>query len=555
MPLVNYDVKSSDGERGTLSDRDVVEQLSGMGYQVLGPSTDGQTITVQDANGQFSIPITQALEKIGYQVDSMNAVAESAGFDTVSGELRAGVAKLPSDSMRKQYLEQTLQNKGIVNAQVMGQGRDWYFFDQQAGQYKALTNTPGWDRFDALEGAVELPRLAGAGIGGTLGAMGGSAIGGALDFGATRQPGAVAGGGAGAGLGFLAGTAGGSALADIGTRYVMSAISPEFKQVAEENMGQMGRDVAINAGIDTLGGGLAKYAPAAVGSVFPGFKNAVSNVMNKGIVSPTVKTAGEAAEKVGAGVEWAAGKLQNPLGRSVGTMTMPVVGEAETAGVIAGLPAQGLRGLPGTMQKLGSKPWMQEYLPGPAEWLRRSGQNLRRATNAVNPSTMSEQVAKTMAMPGTAQTAKGAQAPAVARVLGERAARGTGRNIQRVKQAFTGAEEYVPNPVSQATVKAVGRGSEAVGRGLEAVEQFGQGVSQTARGISGLGIGATQAVGAGVRRGGQALRTAGTLASPLESRFAMQQGGDYLKDEGVKELERLQRQRMQANINSILAGN
>lgn len=519
MATITYDVK----DLGTVDDQHVVDQLAQMGYNPQGPSADGRTITLVDAQGPYTLSIPDALSKLGYEVQGMTVVPEAASFDTVSAALRAGVAKLPSDSMRQQYLEQSLINKGIPDPKVVGQGRDWYYYDPQGGGYKALTNTPGWDAYDGMEAAVELPRV----VGSALGGFGGAALGGAGAI-----PGAMAGGG----------------IADVATRYAISQISPEFRQVAEQNMGTMAKDVGVNMAIDGATMGVAKAAPAAIGAVFPAWRQGVSNVMNKGIVSPTVKAAGQAVEATGRGVAGAARTLQTPFGRSVAGMGIPGVAEAEIAGELLNLPAAALRNSPNLMQRLGSTRMAEEYFPAAAQALRRGGQNLRRATTAVDPGSATERIARMMRVPGSEEAiARGATAPAVARVLGERGVRRLGQGLHSL-----GLRETPFNP---GTVKAAGQFAERLGRGAENVGRFGQGLATTARGVTGAALGGIQGAGNMARYAGSAIKKAGTLGSPLETRAAMQQGGDWLKDEAMERLERLQRARLRASMDQTLASN
>lgn len=520
MANVMYDVK----DWGTVDDQHIVEQLRGMGYNPQGVSADGQSVTLVDAQGPYTLKIPDALQKLGYEVQGTTVVPDAASYDTVSAGLRAGVAKLPSDSMRQQYLEQSLINKGIPDPKIVGQGRDWYYFDPQTGGYKALTNTPGWDQYDGMEAAVEMPRVIGSALGGAAGGLMGGGIG--------AIPGAAAGGG----------------IADVATRFAMSQISPEFRQVAEQNMGTMAKDVGVNMAIDGATMGIAKYAPGAVGAVLPGARGLVQNVMNKGVVSPAARTAGQVVEATGRGVEGVARTLQTPFGRSVAGMGIPGVAEAEVAGELLNLPAAALRNSPNLMQRLGSTRMAEEYFPAVAQGLRRTGQNLRRATASVDPGSVTERMARGMAVPGSEEAvARTVSAPAVARVLGERGVRGLGQKLQQ-----SGLRE---TPFTPDTVKSAGQFAERLGRGAESVGRFGQGLASTARSVAGAGLGVAQAAGATTRYAGSALKKAGTLGSPIESRAAMQQGGDWLKDEAMERLERLQRARLRASMDNVLASN
>ncbi len=443
-----------------------------------------------------------------------------ASYDTVDAEMRAIVSKLPDDRTRQNALEQLLMNRGIPEPKVQGSGRDWYMVDPQSGGLKALTNTPQWDRYDALEGAMELPRV----VGSAIGAAGGSVLGAAAGTLAAPGPGTVAGGVAGG----MAGAGIGGGLADAATRAAMAYFSPEFRGQAEENMGAMAKDVGINAAIDAGTFGIAKGAGPAARALFgKGAGEAVGNVVNKGLVSPAMKGAGAVAETAGQGVAGVARAAQTPFGRSMATMAIPGAGEAEVMGEMATLPAAAARRLPEGMQRLGSMPFVNDVAPGAADWLRRTGQSVRRAAS---PSNLTEEgLSRLRVNPGAAPRPT-PTAGGVLREVGERGARAAG--------------------ASPGVTKTVGQVANVVGQGADALAIAGKGVASTARGVAGAGLAGAEAGGRGLQGAGWLLKKAGQVASPFESRAVIQAGGNEFKDY----LERLHRERSRSNIEAILAG-
>ncbi len=428
--------------------------------------------------------------------------------------MRAVVSKLPSDTLRKQALEQMLRNRGVPDPKVQGQGRDWFMSDPQSGALNALTNTPEWDRYDALEGAVELPRTITAAVGGTLGGLAG-AVGG--------PPGALAGGIAGAGAG--------GGLGDVITRSALAMYSPEFKGIAEENLGAMAKDVGINAGVDALTMGAAKGAGPLAGKLFgSGAGAATKSIVNNGVVSPILKGAGAAADTLGGGLATGARTMQTPFGRSVATMGIPGVGEAEALGELSRLPSAAARNLPKGMQKLGSYPFVQENFPKAAEWLRGTGQSIRRAAS---PADLAEEgLSKFRVTPQPAP-----RAPTSGGVLREVAQRGA---------SAAGA--------SPAVAKTAGQVANVVGQGADALAVAGKGVATGARGVAGVGLGGVEAGGRLMQGLGKVTNRAGTLASPFESRAGIQAGLDRGGDEFRDYLDRLRRERARSNMDLILAG-
>lgn len=431
-----------------------------------------------------------------------------ANYNSIDPEMRAIVAKLPDDRMRQQALEQVLRNRGIPDPHVQGSGRDWYMADPQTGALNALTNTPEWDRYDALEGVMELPRVVAGAAGAAVGSFAGP-------------------------VGGMAGAAAGGALGDVATRGAMAYLSPEFRGLAEENLGAMAKDVGINAAIDAGTFGIAKGAGPLAGKLFgKPAGQAVGSVVNKGVISPVAKGAGQVLETAGQGTANVARTMQTPFGRSVATMGIPGASEAEVLGELATLPAAAARNLPHGMQRLGSSQTLNELSPELGQWLRSQGQGIRRAAS---PSNLTEEgLSRLQVNPGAAPR----PSPSAGGVLRE--------------VAQSGAQRLGASP---GTVKTAGQLGNVIGQGAEALAVGGKGLATGARGVAGIGLGAAEAGGRAVQGAGSLLRRAGTLASPFESRAVIQSGLNEGKDQYQEYLDRLRRERSKSNIESILAGN
>lgn len=506
MASVVYDIKKGETTR-KISDAGVVKQLRAMGKNVVDVGMDGKTLTIQGPDGLAQkTTILDELRTLGYDINSSTVMPGAASFDSVSGQLRAVVNKLPNDQMRQAAIEQSLQRMGIHNAQVMGSGRDWYYFDDKSGGYKALTNTPGWDKYDAVEGMLEVPKIAGATLGAGIAGLGSGGM--------AAVPGAMLGAGIGSGIG------------DAATRMYLGATSPEYAKQVDENPGAILKDMAMSAGIDAASLGIAKGAGPVVSKLLGTNAGAATNaVMNKGIISPAVKGTGAVIEGTGKGIANGARMVNTSFGRSGAAMAMPGVGEAEVIGDLIKVPGQLIRNSPKIMQKLGSSETLNKFMPDAAGWLRRQGSSLRRAAA---PSLSPTQKAANFIGMGAEETAKGPTSGAVLRELANKA-----------------------GPRGQAFSKT----AETIGRGVDNLEAVGRGITATTQGIAGGALKTAEIGGRTAQAFGAGMRRAGTIGSPLESRVALHAGGDALKDEYEQYIERLRRTRARSKMNGTLATN
>lgn len=512
---LNYEI---DG-KSNLSDSDVEAQLRQRGYQTQGVSPDGRKITVVDENGPYQIDIGKFLAGNGQNVTGVTPHPDSADYDTVDGMMRAIVSKLPSDDMRKSALEQALQNKGIQGAQVMGSGRDWYYFDPQSNQYKGLTNTPGWDRYDALEAALEIPRV--------LGAVGGGALAGGA------SGGLMAAGGAGAG----------GAFGDLVTKNALSYLSPEYKAAADANRGRMILDTAATGLTDAAGFGVAKGLTKVPGLI--------GNVASKGVAGRVMQQAGGIGTGIGEAAAPVADMAQSVAGREAVATAMGMGGPLTASGALT-LPKAAMSGANRVVSGLGKMLTPEEGGTGLVNWIGRQAENI-----APGVGKRLSQAGEAMRAEGVAQDAavktipqKIAQAAQLSeeQALPQPSARGAGRAFGKNIAQGLGA--------SPETVDAATRFGGGVGKLADVAGNLGDATGKVMRGVAAVPIGMAQ-VGTRVGAyGGKALTTAGQLLSPIESRLATSYAGDKYGRESMNEyLDRLQREKLKAKMDGILVNN
>jgi len=539
-PSLVYTVKhQGQGDAERVDNAHVMQELGRMGYNPQNMSPDGQTVTLVDANGPYEVPVQKALENLGYQVSEISVMPEASNFDGISAQLRLGVAKMPNDIMRQQYLEQHLREQGIPNPKVVGSGRDWHMYDPETSKYKALTNTPEWDGYDAAEAAIELPRV----LGGALGGVGAGLLG------LPSGPGAIAAAAAGVGAG--------GAAADTAVRALLAGIDPAYKTISEENLGAHGKDIGINAAIDTATMGLLKGGGQVLSKMGP-VGGAANQVINQGVVSPVVRGFGATAEAVGGGVAKAARGMQTPFGRSVVSMGTGT-GELEAAGWLAGVPQWAAKKFPGAAQKVAG--WGEsaankinrvagaprgEFI-GPHPGITgQVGQKFAGARESIK-SMAEESVPKPTFMQNYGSRMSvggGAPAPASpsASNIGGAIGRKTGEAIERKLAAPRGGNIGPNKPGNYAsTMETFGRGAGEV---ADIAASVGRGAQNVAQATAGTALGGAELGGRLVQGAGKGLKTIGGFTSPLESRYAAQRGTDWAQDE----IERLRRQRLQSRM-------
>lgn len=293
QPTMQLKFSGEQGER-QLSEIDLMNDMRKAGSNPVGISPDGKFVEVQDSEGTHQIPMETVAQKFGFQFQGWEPL--NANYDNLSHGARLAVGNLPDDNLRKQYLEQFAAQQGM-EGNIVGSGRDWYLQNPD-GSHTALTNNPGWDLTDATEFANEAFR----GVGGLMGMVGGTMV----------APGA----------GSIAGGVGGELAANAAVKGGLAAFDPAFRDVASNNMGAMGKDVAMDTGINAAFGGL--------GAMLPGFAK-------RGVASSATEVAGNVMNKTGRAVDLAGKGMQNQMGADIATAFTPA-GPASMAGYAAQAP-------------------------------------------------------------------------------------------------------------------------------------------------------------------------------------------------------------------------
>lgn len=298
------------GERGKITDHELMRQATGVGMMPVGLSHDAKQISFQGNKGITAMPVSQILGNEGWQVEGTRVL--DADYSQVSPSLRYAMSQpmLENDEPAKmEYLKNRLmKDYQIKNPVIEKHGDDYYRIDPQTGTYYALTNAPGLDMSDL--GAV------GARAPGFAGSVAGTAL------------------GTGAGpVGMMAGSAGGGLAGDAISTGIGAAIDPEFAHAVAGRSGMgMAKDVGFDAGVNALAGAV----PWGLGKM--GITAPVSAAA-KG-VGASMKAGGELLGDVG---EWAA---KSPVARDVGLGVMGAPGSnagfmMEEAGNLPGYIAKG----------------------------------------------------------------------------------------------------------------------------------------------------------------------------------------------------------------------
>jgi hypothetical protein len=303
QPILDIGIQDqADGSQTTIDNQYLASQLAQQGEQVLGVSADGAQITLADARGQFTVPVEQVLQKMGYQVTSMRPTAPDES--RVNFGHRFALQEIGEEDMKKAYLETKLRKEGFENPQIMGKGRDWYAFDPKSSSWIALTNKSSWDTSDIAEGVAQVAKGVGATVGGSFGALAGAGGG---------PPGILAGAGLGAGAG--------NAMVQGGMRAGLEALDPEYHKVMTgmQHLKDIGVDSAVSGALAVPFVGAAKYG----GPLLRG-------MATTGPVSSAVRATSGAGRAVASGTEKAAGFIaRGPMRTDIAGSFVPGVMEGQ----------------------------------------------------------------------------------------------------------------------------------------------------------------------------------------------------------------------------------
>jgi hypothetical protein len=339
--MIEFEIGTPDNS-GTFSLDTVVETLGSEGVPIAGLSADGFTAFVQNPDGNLTpTPITQLLSNAGYNL--MAAKPQGTNFERVDPELRFLVDRFSDDDKKQAFLQQHLASNGVPNAQVMGSGSDWHYFDPNSKSWFALTNKPGMDFSDFAEYGPQVAK----GVLGTVGALGAGTLG-------------LAGGPAGAGAAAVAG-GGGAAAAGEGLLQALGAgMSQDFRNTQDvANVASKVGGEALLGGATSLlpGGAFAAQGLRTAGRTVPSVLRAAetaNKVLGSGPISRTAAGTMRGVEAVsGAGADLA-GYLAKPgMPRDIATSLIPGLGQMQMAGFLAQGPAALAAGIPKAAQWLG----------------------------------------------------------------------------------------------------------------------------------------------------------------------------------------------------------
>jgi hypothetical protein len=511
QPTIEFQVKGQGGEPQSVTDQQIFQQLAQGGFAPLSISPDGQTVTMQDQQGEYALPLSTVLQNLGMG-EVVGGKPLDADYDNVEPGWRALVHKLPDDTQRREVLTQVLAQRGIQNPQLMGSGRDWHVFNPNNNSWMALTNNPEWDSSDLVEAGLEIPRFLASGAGG---AAAGAATGG--------NPFAA-----------MAGAAGGGGLVDAMERGAMAYFSPEYRDVVSKNAGGNVADLAKNMAYDAAGAGVAKLGGAALSAVTKGGAQAVNPV------STAMRGAGAVGRVGGELVHGAANAIDGPMGREVATSFVPGLAEAQGVGLLAEAPAWLARKGAGAIGAAGESQFLTKNFPGAADALSGFSERLLRSRAGGAP-TLAQRIAG-----NTGGTAHGSSA---ANVVGNAAEGATSRVRQmmghgapqeemreRLVDAYKEARRYGIDPrqarnigrqsaqdyqgrfmrATDPVTQRAGQLGQKAGQYMDLAEEGGRKLGRSAAAVTGVGIKGVKNLGGLARGAGEGVEALGTLARPIE---------------------------------------
>lgn len=535
---------------GFADEHQLINDLRQVGYQPLGVSADGMTITLQGDQGSYEVSTPEVLQKMGWQVKGYQPL--DVDHEHVSPELRF-IIESPGiredDHAKEAVIKSRLQRQGVKDPQVVGSGSDWYVFNPNTSQYIALTNKPGMDLGDLGE--------VGARAGGILASGTGAVVGTGLGPAGTVG-GAVAGGQLGNRL----------------TDAAAAALEPSYLgTIADRGLGENLKTIGLEAGTDALAGvgglGLSKLGSAG------------ASLVRNGLLSRFAQGAGGSAELSGKAIQGTADFLSKGTPRDVGVALADPTG-VSLYGELAKLPQSALRGASRGVGKLGESEFLSKVAPEQAARMRDISARLlqRRATDSP---TLGAKFAESIGRP-TAGRQSQIGAEEVMGNLGDMVGMKIGRQRAAVEVAahpgVIGDARAIEHDTLQDLLKQGMRydaaeqaarqasqgflhdwteglakdaapklpGFSAVGRGVDNASKLGQ------MGVSAVGIpydaamGAARAGGRALNYGGRALRSAGEGMAPIETPSALKYGSEELMDRLRRRQAALQRQGYDRNI-------
>ena len=484
---LEFKVESPDGATSVTS-QDVASAFQARGYQQATLSPDGQTLHLVDASGgtaEVNIP-----EFVGAKA-KVQAIAPIQGLidqSMVDAGLRANVSALGNhDDLKRMYLQGQLRDKGIKDANVIGSGSDFYFFNPETGKYHALTNKAGADLSDlaglGVGAAEKVLGIGGSIAGGLAGTATGAAAGSALP---------VAGTALGAILGGAAGSAGGGSAGRALFDKIAGEVSPGLAPYiySEEVQGDRLREAAF----DALGGGLG----AGLGAIAP-------KLMSRGLASTAVSKAGGAVEKVGDVIGKGAGYLASEE-------TIPKLARAAAEGFV---PVTGQLQLPALAARAG------ELIPLGLKGLNKAANYGYGKVESEGLKQSLDKLAQWSALKGLAREEAPEWGARMAAKLQGAAAPTAGVREAGIKDALVNLTQKTP---FQKITPGLGDALTLASKGGRAVEAFNAAAVKAP-------IKATELVAKEAALLGNIAKNAGRAAAPLENQALLRQGGSWASEE------------------------
>lgn len=453
-----------------------------LGMPVGGVTPDGSAFMLQ--NGQ-TVPIAQVLGQLGAQVTSFRPL--NADYSQAQPMLRAALATLPDDFRRKQYLEQHMQGLGLQQPLVEGSGDDWFIFNPEQGNWVAATNAPGMDMTDAAGGLISGTKMAGAIGGGIIGAGAGP-------------------------LGLIGGSAAGGAGVNALQKAAFEMFDPTYGQIrAQMGEGEVLADIGKGAAVDAAGAALGYGGGRALGAMMGrgahvpvapmsrmaqttgGGAEAVGRVMNRGANLFDKQWIGRPGSSVTQGIH----------GHDIAAGAMPVSGPLQMAGVVAELPAMGVRGANTAAQ------WAGRGVPGQP--------GARQILSELG---------------GAAGRGIGRRMPAPA--VGDDALAPFLKDAQIYNSSglveLGGPERLAQELWRDEMAAQIGARGRSIGSGvgdfLEGLEKLGVGAEEVSRKIGAGAVKGTKYLGQGLETGGGLARQAGAIGRKVEDQLYGQLGAE-----------------------------
>lgn len=517
--MLEFKIETPEGDLDSVTSNDVAQSFAQKGFQNVSISPDGRMISLTDANG---VPGKIDVQKfVAGNAKIAGIIPTNVNYESIDTGLRASIGALGNhDDLKRRYLEGQLREKGLDDAEVIGSGDNFFYFDPKTGTYNALTNRPGVDITD-IGGLTSLASPAAGLVGSALGGIAGAT---ATAAPVLPIPGAnIAAGVAGGALGGAAGGWAARGLVDSAAKMLNPALKPYLE--SEEIAAERGTEAAI----DALGGGIGGFL-----TKIPWTKKALET----GLASTTAAKTGDVAKGAGYLIQKPAQYLQSDalpanIARGVMENFVPVTGQMQ-------LPALAMRSpelLRPLSRKLGERAAAKEAELTAKMFADEPARRGAAIAFAQKPSAIGEDlIAKLMAEEAAVKSqisreaAKATRYKAAPFVLeGEESlARQFAKGLRGQDKASVGIREATPGE----TLSRMTKGTR--------LEKFGQGMAEpvdfsvrTGRAIDKINetavrgaLKGTELIGRGLYTGGKTAGELGRAISPLENRLLMQQGLD-----------------------------